>query len=708
MKILLNLFILFIAFNSEAQSLKMSDLLDKEKVKEKIEEELLKMDISASLDIASIDIIDGINLSSKYRYLVEPSYQDKYYTRIDKWDLNTNINPGTILKNYVETPFSFGVNRNSSFVFVRQYQDKAKALSALPYTPYKIPLTAKKALALNVGDFVSIPANLNLSIGIGASTSLAASPVVINGSINSFYVISGNFTIQVFKLDEKHVRVKLIASRSQNMGVNSRLKAEIEVMGFEIFSDRNENDETDDNEGGFGAKADRAISKQINKQAVRFVDRFIDREFFDFGMGFTPGAAYIADYIFDLTDSEAVDAYNQILHSAYKLKDIVAFDHFFSAKKLQEKLLTTTDLADTLASRYKDEKYENRKVMRVFKGFNNYKGFNRHIKFGVLIASYQKNTTYTENKITFIDKNEKSMEFFYPTYSSFFENKLGKWMFSLKDESNKTYFGLIPRKNNENVEHKSPDLGLTFERKDKTLTRNEQRLVGKFILNQLPLSFIRDLKLDQWRNGGKKTDSRIYFQVILKSMGFDYLRLYSKEELTSRLITYLKEKRLVDVILDNTNPDLGLDVDNDESATSPQRKKNLVTIDDIGSYFDKKQVGMVVAILHKALHDEKKLSEETLTKLIKLNEFPLFANVGMGFLISLIPEEKLIDYVYINLDFIAYEIEPLKSEFGTLNYRALYKEIGTIQSRLSNRSYDLRVSEADKEIENMDNEGVID
>jgi hypothetical protein len=80
----------------------------------------------------------------------------------------------------------------------------------------------------------------------------------------------------------------------------------------------------------------------------------------------------------------------------------------------------------------------------------------------------------------------------------------------------------------------------------------------------------------------------------------------------------------------------------------------------------------------------------------------------MGFLISLIPEEKLFDFVYINLDFIAHEVEPIKSEYGTLNYRALYKEIGTIQSRLSNRSYDLRVSESDKEIENMDNEDSIE
>lgn len=704
MKTLFHYLILGMFISISVNAAEMQDLIERKEIQTKIEKEILKMDIGFNIDIFSADIIEGINLSSKYRYVVEPSYQDKYYTRIDKWDLNTNISPGTILKDVVEIPFSFGVNRNNSFIFVRQFQSKTKSIDAIPYTPAKLPITANRALKLATGDFVAIPANLNLAVGVGASAAQASPIVMLNAGINSFFVVSGEFTIQVFKLDDTHVRLKLISSRSQNVGATASFKAEIDVAGFRIFRD-DPTDGSSSSESGVGGQLEKQLDKQIGKQAVRFVDRLIDRDFLDFGINYTPGASFIADYIFDLSDEESKAAYNQILSSAYKLKEILVFDNFFSGSNLKDKLLMTTELADKLSDRYKNEPYDKRKVTRIFKGFNNYKSFGRHIKLGVLFASYQHNTTYVENKITFIDKNEQSIEFFYPTFSKYFENNLGKWIFNIKDQSNKVYFGLIPRRNSENVDYKNPDLGLTYERKDKTLTRLEHKKIGKFIANQLPLSFIRELKLDNWRNGSKKLDSRIYFQVVLKSQGFNFLRTYSKNELTSRLIEYLKNKKLIHVIVDPNSMDTGLEVNNNENATDNTLTDDKIKFEliDLDRYVENSQVKMISSVLYNALHGENRVSEETLVRLLKLNEIPLFSNVGMGFLISLLPEDSLEDFIYINLDMIAKDVDPIKAELGVLNYKALYNEINTLQSRLSNRSYDLRVSKDDLEIGEMDN-----
>jgi hypothetical protein len=709
MKTILSLFLLTLTYSLSASAVTMDSLIEKQKIQEKIEKELLKLDVGFNVDIGSIDLIDGINLSSKYRYSVEPSYQDKYYTRIDKWDLNVGISPGTILKNYIELPFSFGVSRNSSFLFVRQFQSKVKSLDATPYTPAKLPLNAKKALKLLPGDFVSIPANLNLAVGAGASTSYVMAPVMVNAEISTFFVVSGEYTIQVFKLDETHVRLKIISNRSQNVGTNTSLKAEVDLMGFKIFGEEHKNPDSN-SESGVGAQIDKQLDKQIGKQVVRFVDRIVDRDFLDFGTNYSPGASYIADYIFDLEDEEAQAAYNQILSSAYKLKDIIVFDNFFSGKNLKDKLITTTELADQLAEKYKNEKFEERKVIRIFKGFNNYKSFNRHIKLGMLFATYQHNTSYVENKLTFIDKNEHSLEFFYPTFSKYFENNLGKWFFNLRDQSNKLFFGLIPKKDDENVDYKNPDLGLTFERKDKVLTRYEHKVVGKFIINQLPQSFITNLKLDAWRDGSRKVDSRIFFQVVLKSQGFNYLRMYTKEELNYLLVEYLKNKKLIHILIDPTTMDTGLENDDREEISQSkdqngQSKIKLPKI-NINDYMEHGEILAITNVLYNALHDSANVSEDTLVKLLKLNEIPLFSNIGMGFLISLLPESSLEDFIYIKMDMIAKDVEPITAEFGKLNFKALYNEITTLQSRLSNRTYDLRISEDDLQMERMSNEEI--
>jgi hypothetical protein len=159
------------------------------------------------------------------------------------------------------------------------------------------------------------------------------------------------------------------------------------------------------------------------------------------------------------------------------------------------------------------------------------------------------------------------------------------------------------------------------------------------------------------------------------------------------------------VIVDPNSMDTGLEVNNNENASDNALTDDKIKFEliDLDRYVENSQVKMISSVLYNALHGENRVSEETLVRLLKLNEIPLFSNVGMGFLISLLPEESLEDFIYINLDMIAKDVEPIKAEHGVLNYKALYNEINTLQSRLSNRSYDLRVSKDDLEIGEMDN-----
>lgn len=644
----------------------LSEILDEQRIHNQLERDLLKLDLEFDQSLLNINIVDGINLSTKYHYEVNPSYQDQFYTRIDKYDLDANINPGTLLKGQIDMPFGFGISRNSSFLFVRQFQSKIDALKAIPYGPQKLPLNAKHALELNVGDFVSIPANLNYVFSVGVSSATLPTPLVVDANASAYFVVSGEFTIQVFKLDENHVRVKLISTRGLTGGVNSNMSFGLTAFGFKIVGQSN-------------------VDRLLDQSAQRLVESIVDKDLLQFGMNYNPGANFIADYVFDLTDTEAQAAYNQILSSAYKLKDVVVTDRLLSAKNLQDKLITTTDLADKIFDKEISKKNNQMKVMRIFKGFNNFKSTTDHLKLAFLIASYNRDITYTENKLTFTDKNENSMEFFYPTFSKYWETNFGKWIFNLKDQSNKSYFGLIPRFNSEDADLRDPDLGVTFERRDKIFASYEQSSVERYMIGQLPNVITKGINLDEWKNGDKKLDSRVFFQLILKSQGFKYLRLYTEEEFRDRLIKYSMAKKQIHII---TRPPESATFEN-PSPNNPNILENL-------------EIKTISTLLYHALHDAENVSEKTLTKIIKLNQIPLFENVGIGFLISLLPEEKLNDLIYIKLEMIAKDVHALKAEYGKLNYKSLYNEINTVQSRLSNRSYDLRLTPEDIQIENSD------
>jgi len=638
---------------------KFSEYLEKKHTEAgiKIKEVIANQDINFNVNLGDIDLIEGVNIAGNYRYNVESSYISKYYTRIDKWDLRAGINAGEVIKDYLDLPFSFSINRDKSIYFVRQFPSKLDAMKAIPYTPAKLPITANRALqALNPGDMVSMPANLNVAVSIGTSTSIATSITPINGSASVYGILSGDFIVQVYKIDATHVRLKLIAQRSRTSG-----------SGYGM---------------GFG----------INFFGIGFIDRqirrLVDTDLVQLGINLTPQSQFIVDYVFDLSDAKAQDAYNQILSSQYKFKDLMVTEQILNAKELKDKLISSYEKADNLWNEDRSIEPDHRRIQRIFKGFNSSKGHNRHVKLAFLVTSYQKDNTYTESKVTVVDKNENNLEFYYPTFSRYLETTFGKkWFLNLKDQSYINNFGLIPRFNTEDSKLKNPDIGFTYERKDKFFTSYEQKAVEKFLLSQIPLSLLNNIELKEWKNGLRKTDSRIFLQLILKAQGFEYLKNFSETELTERLLTYVKDRESKHVIEINQN-DINF-----------SKLKDFLFLN---RFIERKRLVSMAKSLYTILKNENNDSEEMTRKIVALNEFGVFDRIGVGFLISLLPQDQMADLVYVKLEMSGKENTTIDYEAGKLNYRPLYKELTSIQSRLSNRSYDMRVTDEDRNMEEID------
>ncbi len=642
-----------LSFQANAGAL--SEYLEKKDVEQKVRDSIANLDIHFKANMGDIDLIDGVNIAARYRYNVEASYQDQYYTRVDKWDVDTKINVGDMVQSMVDSPFGFSVNRETSFLFVRQFKSKGEALKALPYTPAKLPLSADAALEkLDVGDFVAIPANLNIAVDAKASTTTVA-PILFEANASVYYVLSGEFIIQVFKIDQTKVRVKIISKRGYDRGVSTAAGLSFKFFGIKI------------------------VDKMVN--------RIYDTELVKMGYGIKPGAQFIVDYIFDLADSDAKEAYNQILKSTMKFKDLVVINKLDGASELKDKLISTFDKAEALFQSDKNKEIKERRVSRIFKGFNDYKNVVKNLKFSLLFTSYNKDNTYSENKISFIDKNEDKMDFYYPTYSKYIETKVGKWIFDYKDQTFQNNYGLISRKRDENGKLKAPEYGLTFERKDKYLRVSEQRSIEKFMINQIPRSIGRLYMNDiaEWKDVSDKTDTRIYFQLILKSQGFKYLKNISEAEIKEKLFAFVAEKEKIRVL------------NGDDNAW--EKLQNFLFVN---RFVKGDRLSQLASKISNILANEDQDNEKMLARLVNLNDSGIFDKIGSGFLISLLPQDKLKDLIYFKLEMTAMGLKAINAEFGTQNYKALYKELDNVQSRISNRSFDLRVTEGDHDMEDRD------
>lgn len=644
--------ILTTAFSIQVSQAGLGNFLDKRELPKKIRDEIADLDISFSADLGDFDLVNGINISTKYRYEVEASYMDQYYTRIDKWDLKAAVDVGDMIDNFVDTPFSFSIDRKNSFFFVRQFKNKKEAVTSLPYTPKRLPLSADLALKnLSVGDFVSMPATLNVAASAGVSTSTAGS-VVLDAGANIYWIVSGEFIVQVFKVDETHVRLKLMSRRGYSRGTNAEAGISFKFFGVKV------------------------LDKQI--------DRLVEQDLVELGYGINPGSQFIVDYVFDLKNDEAKDAYDQILKSTLKFKDVIVMNKFDGAD-LKEKLISSYEKADKIFEADKKRDPKDRRVSRIFKGFNNYKAETKHLKLALLVTSFKKDNTYTENKVTYIDKNENNLEFLYPTYSKYMQTKTDKWFLDLKDQSFQNNYGLIPRLNSEDTKKKNPDFGLTFERKDKFFRGSEQKAIQKFLIGQIPAQFSEKFDLPEWKDGKKKIDTRIYFQLVLKAQGFKYLESYSKEELRKLLIAYTVKKKK-EHALDNSDSTLG-------------KLKDFLFIN---RFIKEERLENLADDIYTILKNKENDSEIMTRRLVKLNEHGVFNKIGVGFLISLLPQEKLEELIYFKIEMTGKELGAVDFEYGKLNYRALYKELAQAQSRISNREYDLRVTDEDHQMENTD------
>ncbi|EQC44252.1 hypothetical protein [Bacteriovorax sp. Seq25_V] len=605
-------------------------------LKERIKEEFADLDVSLSLKLADIDIAEGVGISSKYKYEVEQSDIAGLHARIDKWNIKVDLRPGDILKDVIDFPIFLNINKGAEVHFVRQYEKKSEALKAIPYTLAKLPVTADHALKLHPGDFVSIPTAMSIITGVQAS----GLTNYIHADAKAYGVFSGEFLVHVFRMKDSKVRLKVIAQRSQNYGANTAVKFDYKLFGIGV----------------------------LDKQ----VERVFDFKLADIGLTTGDGNQLIIDYVFDLSNEQAKKAYNNILGSSFKFRDVEIFREFLNERGLEDRLFATYELADQLATQDL-EGTDKKRVERIFKGFNDYDKDTKKFKISLLLAKYDKNWTELENHISFDNDEGERTSYYYPTFTYRKEQKIGVGILSSKEKTVQTWFGLVPTKNADDWGDFS-DFGITFDRKDQFFRYDEQVRFHQYLSDILPPVLFEKVDLGAWDKLDDKKGANTHVQVVIKREGFEQLKRYSQKEITQNLYDYYKNRKMVNLTFV------------DGFFKKLWKRLTLIKKDERS---DIKEIG---AKIYQFVNDEKLSGKERLQLIFDLRERSVFKKVGLAFMISLLDAESIEQNVYVNIGLGAKDMEKFEFSFGHQFNAGLYKQLHYVNRVLNDRSYDLRLT----------------
>lgn len=154
-------------------------------------------------------------------------------------------------------PFGFRLKDAREITFTRMYEEKCTSLVRVPYNPVtRMPITAEKALALEVGELVNYTAPFTVSLNVGKF-------------LDVNYYRTADVEVNVFKMSKSLVRVRMVARKEKGIDFSARKREKIArvIRLYEV----------------------RANIKSSNSEAK------------------------LIDYVFDLSDANAREAYNKLI-----------------------------------------------------------------------------------------------------------------------------------------------------------------------------------------------------------------------------------------------------------------------------------------------------------------------------------------------------------------------------------------------------------
>jgi len=605
---------------------------------DRIKKEVAKISIGKQVDIVEASIYDGLSTALSYRIESEPSYIDGYYTRIDRYRLRVDLNPGDLIEDDT-TPFGFNIRKDVEVLFARQFKSQKESLTSLPYTFKNFPLTADRALQrMKVGDFVAFQTNLSLVLSVSNFPDLG-STIALGASTHA--MISGEFMIHFYKMPGNHIRMKIIAIRSKGYGGDSSvdLAHGVKIVGFKVL--------------------DKRIRDIVDLEPVKVSASKKKHDLF------------LIDYVFNLSDPSAAQSFTDIVKNKLRFKDIGISNPLADDRKLRDAVITNIESAERLVATDKLLKPNERRVQRIFKGSNSLSTTGGRVKVGINLAKYEKGFGYGQNKVIETDLNETHHYYLMDAFSIYTKVKL---LFGLYGEENIDNTSLLFSANEDFAPDKFVSFILSHEAKMRNMTEKDFEGIQNHAKDILPGRLYSRIDWKNWEfSKGAKTAGYFKEEIFLEPQA-----MYAIPARDQHTIEKTYTQYLLDIGKPKSKPRHGIPLD-------PRRFVGSKWIEVYRADLQ------VIAQNFAIIINPQSNSQQRYTAYNTLKGIPVYRETVAGYIISLLPPNDLERLLTYKLTLSAKGVNTIYQEFGKFEDYELYESLVYIQNVISSRSYDLRL-----------------
>ncbi|WP_415064081.1 hypothetical protein [Bdellovibrio sp.] len=602
---------------------------------ERIQKQVAKQQIGASVNLVSAEVLDGISTSLRYRIQSEPSYMDGFYTRIDKYVLNFGLSPGDFIED-LDTPVGMRMDKNSEIIFARQFKSQSSSLLALPYTPRNLPFTAQRAIErLEPGDFVAFQGRLSFVISLGHDALKGS----FHAGASTHALISGDFMVHVFRMADNKVRVKLIAIRGKGMGAGAGidLSQDLEIFGISLIDDR--------------------------------IERWLSFTPLDVAAGIHKYDVVMLDYVFNLDNPQAAQAYDNLMINKVQLKDIKIINPTLSQKDLTKELLTDLTDVEDIAREDALQQAQQRRIDRIFKGSSEGVTRDSRIKFGLNLWKFEAGRAFGENKVLSYDKYDREQYFLLDTFSKFKKTKI---LFGLFGEETLLTSNLLFTADTQWNPSRFVTLTTSHEMRMRDVSAKDFQEAQRLVRETIGDTDYNKIDWKEWNfSNGKVVNGYFKQEVFFNPDALRALPYLSEANIAAGFAKYVHEKGRP-----RSRPFIG--------GNSPK--------DYIFSWVaaftgDVRRVANRLSIII----NPKKTTQERFEAFQDLQEIPIWRERGIGFLMSYLPEDSRADLLRYEMVLSAKGMPTVKHSFGFFAEEKLYRSLMYIQNVINNRSFDLRL-----------------
>lgn len=622
------------------------DFLKKSGIVEMAKKQIAKQTISVDLNILTLPLADGLSESLNARAKSEPSYVNGYYTRIDQMNLITNANMNNLL-DLTSLPFGFNMSHNAEVLFARQFKTQLESVKALPYNLYQnFPISAEKAKNnLNPGDFVSFRANLNFVISRAFFGYFNAGAFA---SSSAYGLLSGDFLINLFKIDTNKVRVKFIAHRGKGtgLGASAGYASPLKLLGFNYI--------------------DRRITDWVNLSINANVNQ-------------NTADVFLVDLTFDLNDVKAAAAFTNLMSSKVVFKDVGILNPFQSQETLASKLMTDMSEVEEIFEEDRNLPANQRRIDRVFKGSNTSDINSTNFSLGFKLFNFSANQSFVRNRISNVDKNDNKQKYLFDVFSK--SNKYNAFFDTFGGEEILNSNMLLTA-NDDWSPNTFVALALSREMKTVNFSQKDLAKIKGAVAQILPTEQYEKIDWKDWKFlKGDLLNASFKNTLFFHKEAISHIPKRDTATLKKLLTTYLEKGSRP-----KSNPFIVKDIGagNSDGTTS--------TYYYSGDWIDafEEDISAISENLAVSFSPEA-TSQERYDYFLKVKDFPIFLEKGAGFLISLLPQDKIEELVSYELNMSAKDVESVSFKFGKIEEEKLYKSLLYIQSIINNRSFDLRL-----------------